>query len=130
MNEFQTALDSAYRDANDRETLARQIEAEISKIPGAKGLLPSRRYGEQVSAEKVRANLTLRALIESNSPQLAIFFGLDGGVAHRREELREAQLLQRRSMEMRTAQLRERNAAAQRQREQAKASTTPWWHRR
>ena len=53
-------------------------------------LLPTRRYEEPVNAEKICASLTLSSLIEAKSPQLAVYFGLDAVVAHRRLEDKEA----------------------------------------
>ena len=90
MSELDTLLESGFQEAANRETFARQIEAKIKEIPGAAALLPARRYGEPVNAEKIRASLTLRSLIEAKSPQLAVYFGLDAGVAHRRLEEKEA----------------------------------------
>ena len=83
MSELDTLLESGFQEAANRETFARQIEAKIKEIPGAAALIPARRYGEPVNAEKIRASLTLRSLIEAKSPQLAVYFGLDAGVAHR-----------------------------------------------
>ena len=93
MSDFDTVLESGFLEATNRENFARQIEAKIKAIDGASALIPSRRYGEPVSAEKVRANLRLRLLIEQKSPQLAVYFGLDAGVAHRRLEEKEAREL-------------------------------------
>ena len=90
MSDFDAVLESGFQEATNRENFARQIEAKIKEIDGASALIPARRYGEPVSAEKVRANLTLRSLIEQKSPQLAVYFGLDAGVAHRRLEEKEA----------------------------------------
>ena len=86
MSDFDAVLESGFQEATNRENFARQIEANIKEIDGASALIPARRYGEPVSAEKVRTNLTLRSLIEQKSPQLAVYFGLDAGVAHRRLE--------------------------------------------
>ena len=90
MSELDTLLESGFQEAANRETFARQIEAKIKEIPGAAALIPARRYGEPVNAEKIRASLTLRSLIDAKSPQLAMYFGLDAGVAHRRLEEKEA----------------------------------------
>ena len=76
MTDFDQVLEQGFQEASGRENMARSIEAKIAEIPGAKSLLPARRYGEPVSAEKIRANLTLRSLIEQKSPQLAVYFGL------------------------------------------------------
>ena len=93
MTDFDQVLEQGFQEASGRENMARAIEAKIAEIPGAKSLLPARRYGEPVSAETIRANLTLRSLIEQKSPQLAVYFGLDAGVAHRRLEEKEAREL-------------------------------------
>ena len=76
MTDFDQVLEQGFQEASGRENMARAIEAKIADIPGAKSLLPARRYGEPVSAEKIMANLTLRSLIEQKSPQLAVYFGL------------------------------------------------------
>ena len=102
MSDFESVLESGFQEATNRETFARQIEAKIKEIEGAEDLLPARRYGEPVSAEKIRGSLTLRSLIEAKSPQLAVYFGLDAGVAHRRLEEKEARELAKRSLEMQT----------------------------
>ena len=83
MTDFDQVLEQGFQEASGRENMARAIEAKIAEIPGAKSLLPSRRYGEPVSAEKIRANLTLRSLIEQKSPRLAVYFGLDAAIAER-----------------------------------------------
>ena len=93
MTDFDQVLEQGFQEASGRKNMVRAIEAKIAEIPGAKSLLPSRRYGEPVSAEEIRANLTLRSLIEQKSPQLAVYFGLDAGVAHRRLEEKAAREL-------------------------------------
>ena len=125
MSELDTLLESGFQEAANRETFARQIEAKIKDIEGAERLIPARRYGEPVNAEKIRASLTLRSLIEAKSPQLAVYFGLDAGVAHRRAEEKEARELAKRSLEMQTEQLRQRNEAAALER-QARAMQPSW----
>ena len=107
--------------------MAQAIEAKIAEIPGAKSLLPARRYGEPVSAEKIRANLTLRSLIEQKSPQLAVYFGLDAGVAHRRLEEKEARELLKQRMQMLTEMSRAANEQARRNLEARQAM--PSWQR-
>jgi len=107
--------------------MAQAIESKIAEIPGAKSLIPSRRYGEPVSAEKIRANLTLRSLIEQKSPQLAVYFGLDAGVAHRRSEEKEARELLKQRMQMLTEQSRAVNEQSRRDLEARQAM--PSWQR-
>ena len=109
MSELDTLLESGFQEAANRETFARQIEAKIKEIPGAAALIPARRYGEPVNAEKIRASLTLRSLIEAKSPQLAVYFGLDAGVAHRRLEEKEARELLKQRMQMLTEKSRAAN---------------------
>ena len=125
MSDFESVLESGFQEATNRETFARQIEAKIKEILGAAALLLAQRYGEPVSAEKIRASLTLRSLIEAKSPQLAVYFGLDAGVAHRRLEEKEARELAKRSLEMQTEKLRQRNEAAALER-QARAMQPSW----
>lgn len=125
MSDFDAVLESGFREATNRETFARQLEAKIKEIEGAEDLLPSRRYGEPVNAEAIRGSLTLRALIEAKSPQLAVYFGLDAGVAHRRSEEKEARELVKQRLEMQTEQLRQRNEAARQERE-ARAMQPSW----
>ena len=117
MSELDTLLESGFQEAANRETFARQIEAKIKEIPGAAALIPARRYGEPVNAEKIRANLTLRSLIEVKSPQLAVYFGLDAGVAHRRLEEKEARAMAAKALQMCTERLREANESAAKVRE-------------
>ena len=117
MTDFDQVLEQGFQEASGRENMARSIEAKIAEIPGARSLLPSRRYGEPVNAEKIRANLTLRSLIEVKSPQLAVYFGLDAGVAHRRLEEKEARAMAAKALEMRTERLREANERAAKVRE-------------
>ena len=125
MSELDALLESGFQEAANRETFARQIEAKIKDIEGAEALIPARRYGEPVNAEKIRASLTLRSLIEAKSPQLAVYFGLDAGVAHRRAEEAEAARLRAESLKLKTEQLRQRNQAARQERE-ARAMQPSW----
>ena len=75
MPDFDAVLESGFQEATNRENFARKIEGKIKEMDGASALIRARRYGEPVSAEKVRANLTLRLLIEQESPQLVVCFG-------------------------------------------------------
>ena len=125
MTDFDQVLEQGFNEAAGRENMARAVEAKIKEIEGAEALIPARRYGEPVSAEKIRSSLTLRSLIEPKSPQLAVYFGLDAGVAHRRAEEKEARELAKRSLEMQTEKLRQRNEAAALER-QARAMQPSW----
>jgi len=109
MSDFDSVLETAFRDASGRETFARQVEEKISEIPGAKELLPQRRYGEAVDSSAIKANRTLSALIEINSPQLAVYLGLDASRSQRIQEENEARHLQAEAMRMRTERLRLQN---------------------
>ena len=126
--EFQSideAITASYQSASQVETMARQLEARISKIDGAKRHLPHRNYGQPVDLGKIRANLTLTSLIAQDSAELAHYCGLDASVKHRIDEQREAQKMRAEALRMQTAQLAARNAAARQQREQRQA--IPSW---
>ena len=74
------AITASYQSASQVETMARQLEARISKIDGAKRHLPHRNYGQPVDLGKIRANLTLTSLIAQDSAELAHFCGIDPGI--------------------------------------------------
>ena len=107
------------------ETLARQLEARISKIDGAKRLLPHRNYGQPVDLGKIRSNLTLTALIAQDSAELAHYCGIDPSIRHRIDEEKEARVMAAQSLQMRTEALRAKNEAARQEREQRQA--IPSW---
>ena len=44
-------MESGFEEADNRETLARQIEVKINEIEGADAVLPVRHFGETVNAE-------------------------------------------------------------------------------
>ena len=117
MTDFDQVLEQGFQEAAGRESMARAVEAKIKEIEGAEALIPARRYGEPVSAEKIRSSLTLRSLIEAKSPQLAVYFGLDAGVAHRRLKEKEARAMAAKALQMRTERLREANERAAKVRE-------------
>ena len=106
------------------ETLARQLEARISKIDGSKRYLPHRNYGQPVDLRKIRSNLTLTSLIAQDSAELAHFCGIDPSIRHRIDEEREAKAMAAQSLQMQTEALRATNeaAAAERQHRQNLAS--------
>ena len=119
--EFQSIDDqikASYQSASQVETQARQLEARIAKIDGAKRHLPSRRYGQPVDMAKIRSNLTLTSLIAQDSAELAHFCGMDPGIRHRIDEEKEARALAAQALQMRTEHLREANERAARLREQ------------
>ena len=63
MMDLDQAIDQSYREASDAEASARRLEARIEQIPGAKGLLPSRKYGTPVDFKTIYKNLTSAMLI-------------------------------------------------------------------
>ena len=114
----------SYQSASQVETLARQLEARISKIDGAKRHLPHRNYGQPVDLGKIRSNLTLTALIAQDSAELAHYCGIDPSIRNRIDEQREAKAMAAQSLQMQTEALRAKNeaAAAERQHRQNLAS--------
>ena len=126
--EFQSIDDqikASYQSASEVETQARQLEARIAKIDGAKRHLPSRRYGQPVDMAKIRSNLTLTSLIAQDSAELAHFCGIDPGIRHRIDEEKEARAMAAQALQMRTDALRQQNQQRQQQRE-ARQNLSPW----
>ena len=105
--------------------MARQLEARISKIDGAKRHLPHLNYGQPVDLGKIRSNLTLTSLIAQDSAELAHFCGIDPGIRHRIDEEKEARAMSSQSLQMRTEALRAKNEAA-RQERQHRQNLAPW----
>ena len=118
------AIDQSYREASDAEASARRLEARIEQIPGAKGLLPSRKYGNPVNFKAIQENLTLATLISRSDAALAHYCGLDASVKHRIDEQREAQKMRAEALRMETEKLAARNQQA-RQDLQARQSLAP-----
>jgi len=126
--EFQSideAITASYQSASQVETQARQLEARIAKIDGAKRHLPSRRYGQPVDMAKIRSNLTLTSLIAQDSAELAHFCGIDPGIRHRIDEEKAARAMAAQALQMRTEALRQQNQQRQQQRE-ARQNLSPW----
>ena len=126
--EFQSIDDqikASYQSASQVETQARQLEARIAKIDGAKRHLPSRRYGQPVDMAKIRSNLTLTSLIAQDSAELAHFCGIDPAIRHRIDEEKEARALAAQSLAMRTEALRQQNQQRQQQVQQ-RSQLSPW----
>ena len=126
--EFQSIDDqikASYQSASQVETQARQLEARIGQIEGAKQLLPSRVYGQLVDLKKIRSNLTLTSLIAQDSAELAHFCGIDPAIRHRIDEEKEARAMAAQALQMRTDALRQQNQQRQQQRE-ARQSLSPW----
>jgi hypothetical protein len=118
--EFQSideAINAFYQSASQVETMARQLEARISKIDGAKRHLPHRNYGQPVDLGKIRANLTLTSLIAQESAELAHYCGIDPSIRHRIDEEREAKAMAAQSLQMQTEALRAKNEAAAQERQ-------------
>ena len=109
---------ASYPSALQSETMARQLEARIAKIDGAKRHLPSRRYGQLVDLAKIRSNLTLTSLIAQDSAELAHYCGIDPSIRHRIDEEKEARAIAVQALQMRTQRLRESNERAAKAREQ------------
>ena len=106
--EFQSideAITASYQSASQVETMARQLEARISKIDGAKRHLPHRNYGQPVDLGKIRSNLTLTSLIAQDSAELAHYCGIDPSIRHRIDEQREARAMAAQSLQMQTEAL-------------------------
>ena len=118
MMDLDQAIDQSYREASDAEASARRLEARIEQIPGAKGLLPSRKYGTPVNFKAIQENLTLASLISRSDAALAHYCGLDASVKHRIDEQKEARAMAAKALQMRTERLREANERAAKTREQ------------
>ena len=124
-------IQASYQSASHVETQARQLEARIAKIDGAKRHLPARRYGQPVDLNKIRSNLTLTSLIAQDSAELSHFCGIDPSLRHRMDEEREAQAMRVEALCMQTEALRQRNAQAQADRDRAfHAGVNPATNRR
>ena len=118
--EFQSideAINASYQSASQVESLARQLEARISKIDGAKRHLPHRNYGQPVDLGKIRANLALTNLIAQESAELGHYCGIDTSIRHRIDEEREAKAMAAQSLQMQTEALRAKNEAAAQERQ-------------
>ena len=112
------AITASYTSASQVETMARQLEARISKIDGAKRHLTQRNYGQPVDLAKIRSNLTLTSLIAQESAELAHYCGIDPSIRHRIDEQREARAMAAQALLMRTECLLESNERAAKVRQQ------------
>ena len=119
------AITALYQSASHVETMARQLEARISRIDGASRHLPHRNYGQPVDFGKIRSNLTLTSLIAQDSAELAHYCGIDPSIRHRIDEQREARAMTAQALQMRTEALRAKNEAAHQERE-ARAARPSW----
>ena len=89
--EFQSideAINASYQSASQVEKIARQLEARISKIDGAKRHLLQRNYGQPVDLAKIRSILTLTSLVAQDSAELAHYCGIAPSIRHRIDEQR------------------------------------------
>ena len=125
MLDLDQAIDQSYRDASEAENVARRLEARIEQIPGAKGLLPSRKYGTPVNFKAIQENLTLATLISRSDAALAHYCGLDASVKHRIDEQREAQKMRAEALRIETEKLAARNQQARQDRE-VRLGMAPW----
>ena len=107
--------------------MARQLEAIISMIDGAKRHLPQHNYDQPVDLAKIRSNLTLTALIAQDSAELAHYCGIDPSIRHRIDEQREAKAMAAQSLQMQTEALRAKNEAAAQERQHRQ--NLPSWQR-
>ena len=125
MMDLDQAIDQSYQDASEAENVARRLEARIEQIPGAKGLLPRRKYGTPVNFKAIQENLTLATLISRSDAALAHYCGLDASVKHRIDEQREAQKMRAEALRMETEKLAARNQQDRQDRE-VRLGLAPW----
>ena len=125
MMDLDQAIDQSCQDASEAENVARRLEARIEQIPGAKVLLPSRKYGTPVNFKAIQENLTLATLISRSDAALAHYCGLDASVKHRIDEQREAQKMRAEALRMETEKLAARNQQARQDRE-VRLGLAPW----
>ena len=97
---------------------AAAVAIAVERLPGAKRLLPSRKYGTPVNFKAIQENLTLASLISRSDAALAHYCGLDASVKHRIDEQKEARAMAAKALQMRTERLRETNERAAKTREQ------------
>ena len=119
------AITASYQSASQVETMARQLEARIARIPNAKSHLPHRNSGQPVDLRKIRSNLTLTSLIAQDSAKRAHFCGIDTGIRHRIDEEKEARVMAAQSLQMRTEALRQQNQQREQQVMQ-RSQLSPW----
>ena len=67
LNEVDQAIKVAFKEASAVEQFARRLEERISRMEGARALLPSRKYGQPIDTKAIRANLSLSTLIMRDS---------------------------------------------------------------
>ena len=67
LNEVDQAIEVAFKQASAVEAFACCLEERISRMEGARALLPSRKYGQPIDTKAIRANLSLSTLIMRDS---------------------------------------------------------------
>ena len=90
LNEVDQAIEVAFKQAPAVEAFARRLEERISRMEGARALLPSRKYGQPIDTKAIRANLSLSTLIMRDSAELSHYLGLDPSIKRRMDEERVA----------------------------------------
>ena len=125
LNEVDQAIEVAFKEASAVETFARRLEERISRIEGARALLPPRKYGQPIDKKAIRANLSLSTLIMRESAELSHYLGLDPSIKLRMDEEREAQKMRAEALRMKTEQLAARNQQARQDRE-VRQNLAPW----
>ena len=125
LNEVDQAIEVAFKEASAVETFARRLEERISRIEGARALLPPRKYGQPIDTKAIRANLSLSTLIMRDSAELSHYLGLDPSVKRRIDEEKEARSMAAQALQMRTEALRQQNQQRQQQVLQ-RSQLSPW----
>ena len=115
LNEVDQAIEVAFKEASAVETFARRLEERISRIEGARALLPPRKYGQPIDTKAIRANLSLSTLIMRGSAELSHYLGIDPSVKRRIDEEKEARAMAAQALQMRTEALRQQNQQRQQQ---------------
>ena len=113
LNEVDQAIEVAFKEASAVETFARRLEERISRIEGARALLPPRKYGQPIDTKAIRANLSLSTLIMRDRAELSHHLGLDPSVKRRIDEEKEARAMAAQALQMRTEALRQQNQQRQ-----------------
>ena len=119
MSDLNSEISKVFHEKEEIENKARQLELRIKKIEGTSNLLPPRKYGEPISEEAIKKNITLASLIDKNDRELATYLGVVSNRHREEEERKAAAALQAEAMRLATEKLRSRNQAAAKQRELA-----------
>ena len=119
VNQVDEAISVAFQEASVVETFARRLEDRIGPIPGAKRLLPSRKYGQPLNTKAIRENLSLSSLIMKDSAELSHYLGLDPSVKQRLDVEKQARQDAADRMAELTAKAAAENQAARQRRERS-----------